>query len=263
MITREGGRGKGKGDEVDLSSWIGTGLGILAVGLGQWLSGGSLGQLIQFAALFVVIGGTLAATLLAHSASDILQALRALPLVYKESRPDDSPLIEEIIRLAVLARKEGVLALEPERAGIHDPLLRKSIKYVIDGFDPGAVREILEAEIRRSEDQEARAAQVFESAGSYAPTIGTLGAVLGLIQVMARLSDPTKIGEGIAVAFVATLYGVVLANLLLLPWAAKLKRRIEARLVSREIVKAGVLGILEGLNPHFLQERLQVFRGPS
>ena len=244
---------------MDASSWLGTALGLLAVLLGQWLSGGNLTQLFQFAALFVVIGGTLAATLLSYSTSDILCALRSVPAIYREERANHLPLVEEIVKLAIITRKEGMLAVEPIRAGIRDPLLKKSIKFVIDGFDAATVKEIIEAEIRRSEERESRAAQVFESAGNYAPTIGTLGAVIGLIQVMAKLNDPTKIGEGIAVAFVAVLYGVVLANLFLLPWAAKLKRRVDSRLVSKELVKAGVIGIQEGLNPHFLEERLKVF----
>src|SRR5262249_14470363 len=156
--------------------------------------------------------------------------------------------------IAAVARKEGVLAVETQREGIRNPLFKKSLKFVIDGFEPATVREIIDAEIQLAFEEEENAGKVFEGAGGYAPPIGIIGAVLGLIHVMAMLNDPSKIGEGIAVAFVATVYGVGIANLILIPWGTKLKRKAAQRMLVKEVVKLGVVGIQEGLNPHFLQE---------
>jgi chemotaxis protein MotA len=172
-------------------------------------------------------------------------------------------VIDEIVKAAAIVRKEGLLAVEPVRATFTDPLFKKIIKYVIDGFEANTVREIIETEIERGLEEDQNAAKVFESAGGFAPTIGILGAVLGLIHVMTMLSDPSKIGEGIAVAFVATIYGVGLANLILPPWSMKLKRKATERMVAREVVKMGVIGIQEGLNPSFLQEKLEVYAHQS
>lgn len=244
---------------MDIATLLGTLLGIGALVGGQLLEGGHIGQILQGTAALIVLGGTLGATLVAFPTADVLRAFRQLPSAYSEVNIDVRPLIEEIIRVAQVARKEGLLAIEPIRATIRNPLFKRSIKYVVDGFEPATVREIIEAEITMKLEDEENAARVFEGAGGYAPTIGILGAVLGLIHVMSMLNDPSRIGEGIAVAFVATVYGVGLANLLLLPWASKLKRKAALRLLEREVVKLGVVGIQEGANPNFLQERLLVY----
>jgi chemotaxis protein MotA len=244
---------------VDLSSILGTLLGLAGILGGQLLEGGHLGQIAQGTAALIVLGGTIGATLLAYPPEDIRRAFRLLPLVYLKVNQDPRPLIEEIVQVASVARKEGVLAVETTRGSIRNPLFRKAIKYVIDGFDQNTVREIIDAEIELVLEQEENAAKVFEGAGGFAPTIGILGAVLGLIHVLAMLNEPSKIGEGIAVAFVATVYGVALANLILIPWGTKLKRKAQQRTVLKQVVKLGVIGIQEGLNPHFLQEKLEVF----
>jgi chemotaxis protein MotA len=170
-------------------------------------------------------------------------------------RPD----IDEIIKIATVARKEGVLAVEGQRDSIKNAMFKKNIKYVIDGFEPNTVKEIIDTEIGLTFEEEEMAGKVFEGTGGYAPTIGIIGAVLGLIHVMSMLNDPSKIGEGIAVAFVATVYGVGLANMFLIPIGTKLKRKAQQRMIAKEVVKLGVIGIQEGLNPHFLQEKLEVF----
>lgn len=244
---------------MDFASVAGTGLAVAAVFGGQIWMGGGTGQLLQSGAAFIVLGGTAAAVLLSSPFSDIKRALGMMPLVFWKVEVDVRPLIEEITSLAAVARKEGVLAVESQRASIKDPLLKKSIKYVIDGFDAATVREIIDAQIILATDQDESAVRVFEGAGAYAPTIGVIGAILGLMQVLSMLNDPSKIGEGIAASFIATLYGIVLANLVFLPWSAKLKRKVAQRMVSKEVVKLGVVGIQEGLNPHFLQEKLEVF----
>jgi chemotaxis protein MotA len=244
---------------LDLAAFVGTLLGLGAVLGGQVLEGGSIAQITQLTAGLIVFGGTFGAMFLSFPMSDIRRAFGLLPRVYFDDPVEPRPLIDEIVAAATVARKEGVLALENQKSKLSDPMLRRGLQFVVDGFEPATVREILEAEIDQIRAEEDAAARVFEAAGGYAPTVGILGAVLGLIHVMSMLSEPSKIGEGIAVAFVATVYGVAAANLLLIPWGTKLRRRAALRARSRELVMVGILGIQEGLNPTFLREKLQVY----
>lgn len=245
---------------MDLASLIGTLLGISAVVGGQVLEGGHVSQIMQGTAALIVLGGTFGAMLVSFPQDDIMRAFKLLPLIYKKVDLDVRPVIDEIIRIATIARKEGVLAVEGQRDSIQNPLFKKSIKYVIDGFEPNTVKEIIDTEIYLAFEEEEAAGKVWEGGGGYAPTIGIIGAVLGLIHVMSLLnSNPDGIGDGIAVAFVATVYGVGIANLLMIPWGTKLKRKAAQRMMAKEVVKLGVVGIQEGLNPHFLQEKLEVF----
>ena len=244
---------------MDIASIIGSLMGISAVVGGQILEGGHIGQILQGTAALIVFGGTFGAMLLSFPVQDIKKAIGMIPVIYKNVDLDVRPTIDEIIRIATIARKEGVLAVEGQRDGIQNPLFKKTIKYVIDGFEPNTVKEIIDSEIYLVFEEEENAGKVWEGAGGYAPTIGIIGAVLGLIHVMSMLSDPSRIGEGIAVAFVATVYGVGIANMFLIPWGTKLKRKAAQRMLSKEVVKLGVIGIQEGLNPHFLHEKLEVY----
>lgn len=245
---------------MDLASLIGTLLGISSILGGQVLEGGHISSIMQGTAGLIVIGGTLGAMFLSYPQGDVKKAFSLIPVIYKNVNLDVRPLIDEIIRIATIARKEGVLAVEGQRESILDPLFKKTIKYVIDGFEPNTVKEIIDTEIFLAFEEEEAAGKVFEGAGGYAPTIGIIGAVLGLIHVMENLGGGMdKLGAGIAVAFVATVYGVGIANLLLIPWGTKIKRKATQRMVAKEVVKLGVVGIQEGLNPHFLQEKLEVF----
>ena len=248
---------------LDLVAFLGTVIGLSAVVGGQWLEGGSLGQIAQLTAALIVAGGTAGAVLLSFPFSEIRRAWKLFPQIYWAPDLDVPSLIDEIIRIATLARKEGVLAIETQKQSIQNPMFRRCVQFVIDGFEPATVREILEAEIDAAQERDEAAAQIFEAAGGYSPTIGILGAVLGLIHVLSMLDDPSKIGEGIAVAFVATIYGVAFANLLFLPWGSRLRRRAAERASFQELVMQGVLGIQEGLNPHFLREKLRVFDAES
>jgi chemotaxis protein MotA len=244
---------------MDLASIIGIFLGVTAVVGGQIMEGGHIGQILQGTAAIIVFGGTFGAMLVAFPAGDIKRAFKMLPSIFSEVNLDVRPDIDEIIKIATIARKEGVLAVEGQRESIANPMLKKAIKYVIDGFEPNTVKEIIDTEIYLAFEEEENAGKVFEGAGGFSPTIGIIGAVLGLIHVMSMLNDPSKIGEGIAVAFVATVYGVGLANLFLIPIGTKMKRKAQQRMIAKEVVKLGVVGIQEGLNPHFLQEKLEVF----
>lgn len=244
---------------MDLASVIGTIMGITGVVGGQLLEGGHIGQIMQGTAAIIVFGGTFGAMLLAFPVQDVKKAFSMIPSIYKNVNIDVRPTIDEIIRIATIARKEGVLAVEGQRESIQDPLFKKSIKFVIDGFEPNTVKEIIDTEIYLAFEEEENAGKVFEGAGGFSPTVGIIGAVLGLIHVMAMLNDPSKIGEGIAVAFVATVYGVGAANLLFIPWGTKMKRKATQRMMAKEVVKLGVVGIQEGLNPAFLKEKLEIF----
>lgn len=244
---------------MDLMSVVGTILGLTAVFGGALLEGLHAGDLLIGTAAMIVFGGTFAAMMVSFPPQDVKRALGMIPLIYKKVDLDVRPIIDEIIRIATVARKEGVLAVEGQRESIQDPLFKKTIKYVIDGFEPNTVKEIIDTEIYLSFEETEAAGKVWEGAGGYSPTIGIIGAVLGLIHVMKSLDDPSKIGSGIAVAFVATVYGVGAANLILIPWGTKLKRKAAQLMLAKEVVKLGVVGIQEGLNPHFLQEKLEVF----
>ncbi len=244
---------------MDLASVLGILLTLSAVLGGQFLNGGNLTDIFQLSAAVVVLFGTVGAVLLSHPLSDIQRALSYFPRVFSDSGHQAQALIQEIVKVATIIRKEGLLAIEAEMQGKGDPLFKRTVKYIIDGYDQNAVREIIDSDIQLGLEADLRAARVFETAGSYAPAIGVIGAVLGLIQVMTLLSEPSKLGAGIAAAFTSSLYGMALAQLLLLPCATKLKRTASDRKLPKEMVKLGVLGIQEGLNPSLIQEKLEVF----
>lgn len=248
---------------MDFASVLGSVLMVVAILGGQAMVGGSVDQLVQPGALWIVVGGTFAACLLAFPGAEVRAALGALPGLFGTVNRDLAPLIDEVAKMAALARKEGVLAVESQRMQLRNAAFKRNLKYVVDGFDPTAVREILETELQLVADQEEQASRVLEAAGTYAPPIGVVGAIVALIQVMTHLNDPAKLGVGIAGAFVASFYGVALANFLFLPGANKVRRQAAYRSVERELVKMGVLGIQDGMNPHFLQEKLKVFLAQS
>ena len=241
----------------DTLSLIGLPLALAAIIGGHVLEQGSLGSLFQGAAALIVFGGTLGAVLLSHPLREVREAGRSLRHVFVDDLPPASQVLEAIGRLAVKARKDGILSLEDELDGLSDPFMRRGLRLAVDGTNPTTLRAMLEAENDGREEYEERPARVFEAAGGYAPTIGILGAVLGLIHVMENLSDPGKLGAGIAVAFVATVYGVGSANLVLLPVAAKLRGRALRRARRRDVILEGVLAIQEGQNPRLIDQKLR------
>lgn len=244
---------------MDRSSIIGITLGVAAIVAGNVLEGGNVGSIVQGTAAAIVFGGTLGATLLSFPFSDVRRAAASLKGVFFGGRPDPDPVIRRIVDFAVTGRRNGLVALEPEVEGIEDVFFRRAIRLSIDGMNPKLLRETLEREIATYEDEKRRVAKVYETAGGFAPTVGILGAVLGLIHVMENLTDPSKLGAGIAVAFVATIYGVGSANLVLLPLSKKLNNRLNDELCQREMILEGVLGIQSGVNPYYLEQRLRSF----
>lgn len=242
---------------IDFNSVAGILLAVIALAAGQILEGGHIGSLLQLAAFVIVVGGTLAAVLLQSQVKIFTNGMRmSIWILYPPSlSPQNS--IKQIIHWAQISRKEGLLALESHAETVTDPLARKGLQLLADGSQPDKLREVMEIECYSLESYQRQSVKIWEAAGGYAPTIGILGAVLGLIHVMENLSDPERLGDGIAVAFVATVYGVALANLVFLPVAAKLKSIIEDYAVMREILVDGLVAIAEGENPRLIESRLK------
>lgn len=244
---------------MDRASIMGVILGIAAVVGGTMLGGSRIETILQPTAALIVFGGTLGATLLSFPFSDVLKALAALRTVFFSKDNDPDMIIRDAVRFSILARRKGLIALEPEIGKLENAFFAKALRLALDGTDPKLLREIMGQENLTHEEEHRRIAKVYDTAGGFAPTIGIVGAVLGLIHVMENLSDPSKLGAGIAVAFVATIYGVGTANLLLLPVSKKLVHLLNRDLVLREMTIEAVLGIQSGINPHYLEERLKVF----
>ena len=230
--------------------------GILA---GLLLEGGSIAQIVQPTAAMIVFGGTIGAVMVQFPLPVVIKSFRALAGVFLDSEADLQIVIKEIVGYANKARKEGIISLDSELPKIQDPFLKKSLMLAVDGSEPQELRNLMELELENQEAHEERIPQVFESAGGFSPTIGIIGAVLGLIQVMQHLDNITEVGKGIAVAFVATIYGVGAANLIFLPSAGKLKIRMQASQQKRAMLLEGVIAILEGLNPRMVETKLQGF----
>jgi len=241
---------------MDKLSIIGLLLAAVAIIGGQMLEGGNIGSLVQLAAFLIVIGGTLAAVMVQSPLPVFRDALKLARWVLLPPAFDAEGIIARVAEWAASARRDGMLALENQVAATADPFIRNGLQMLVDGFEPQRIREAFDVETEAWEERHRAAAKVWEAAGGYAPTIGILGAVLGLIHVMENLSDPNKLGGGIAVAFVATVYGVGTANLLFLPIASKLKMLIGREVRRREIVADGLLGIANGENPKLIESRL-------
>ncbi len=246
---------------MDKISIVGLVLGIGTIVLGQVLEGGHIGSLFQPTALLIVIGGTLGAVMLQSPLSTFMDGMRMVRWVFVPPPISPKGVIDQITKWSHLSRKEGLLALEGQIAALRDPFSRKGLQLLIDGAEPDRLREVLEVDIGTYEAQLKLSAKIWESAGGYAPTIGILGAVMGLIHVMENLSDPSKLGAGIAVAFVATIYGVGSANLIFLPVAKKLLANIERLVGVREMMLDGLVGIANGENPRIIESRLQGYFG--
>lgn len=230
---------------------------------GLLLEGGSIQDIAQFTAALIVLGGTFGAVMVNTPIVVLKGAMKRLMAVFFEKDQNEMELIEEIIRYATKARKNGLVSLEQEADETHNPFLRKALTLAVDGSDLQELRRMMELQISLEESRAESEAGVFEAAGGYAPTIGIIGAVLGLIQVMKDLSDIKAVGHGIAVAFVATVYGVAAANVFFLPAAAKIKARVRREAEIKELMLDGVLAIVEGLNPKLIRSKLEAYVHPA
>jgi chemotaxis protein MotA len=242
---------------MDLLSVFGLLLGLIAVVIGQYLEGGHLSTLVNGPALLIVVGGTLGATMVQSPLPVFTRALRMSGWVL---RPPVLPLdvaMKELIHWCRVARRDGLLGLEGIVESVRNPYARKSLQLLIDGNEPTVIRETLQIDTAVREQRDLLAAKVFDSMGGYAPTLGILGAVIGLIHVMNNLSDPSLLGQGIGVAFVATVYGVGFANLVFLPIGVKLRTLVRQETRLEEMIAIGITAIADGENPRVVESRLQ------
>ena len=244
---------------MDIFAVIGLFLGLGFILTGQAMEGGNIGQLLQITAAFIVLGGTTGAVVLSFPPNVLMSAIKMLKNVFMPPKTDFNALITEIGGFATKARKEGIIALEKEANNASDSLLTLGLGAVADGTDPTLVREMMENQIEQFENHVNNAAKVFESFGGYSPTLGIIGAVLGLIQVMQNLSDPSKLGAGIAVAFVATIYGLFAANLIMIPISTRIKFIYQNVFLSKNIILEGVLSIQAGESPVLIERKLRSF----
>lgn len=242
---------------MDSISLAGIALGLAAILVGQVLEGGHLSSLLQPTAFLIVVGGTAGAVMLQSPLNVFVAGLKMAKWVFVPPMVGHRTIIDQVSAWSTVARKEGLLVLEGQIAGLGDPFMRRGLQMLVDGVEPGRLREVLEIEIDTWEGQLRQHAKIWEGAGGYAPTIGIIGAVMGLIHVMENLSDPSKLGAGIAVAFVATIYGVGLANLVFLPIAKKLQAHIATLVAQREMFVDGLVGIASGDNPRIVESRME------
>jgi chemotaxis protein MotA len=244
---------------MDLATIVGLALAVGAILGGQLLEGGHIGSIMQPTAAIIVFGGTFGACLVQFPMGIAIASLKAVSQAFFDTKINNREIIAEIVRFANKARKEGIISLEAETKDASDPFLKKALTMAVDGVEPKILRETMEMEITNMEEEAEHPVKFWEAAGGYSPTIGIIGAVLGLIHVMENLADPSKLGSGIAVAFVATVYGVSMANIVYLPIAGKLKVKAKAQMVGKEIMLVGVISILEGENPRLIEDKLKSF----
>lgn len=241
---------------MDRLSVIGAILAIAALLVGSVLKGAGLSALWSPAAFVIVIVGTFAAILLQTSMPTFKRALKIVRWVFQPPAQDRAAVIAQIVEWSTTARKQGLLGLEAQVEAQPDPFLRKGLQMVVDGVEPESIRQVLEIELHGQSSRDLAAAKVWEGMGIYSPTLGIIGAVLGLIAVMKNLADPSKLGHGIAAAFTATIYGIGAANLALLPIATKLKGLINSQTEEREMIVEGLIAIAQGENPRNIEARL-------
>jgi chemotaxis protein MotA len=244
---------------MDIASIIGILLAFLGILAGMVIEGGSLSQVTQPTAAMIVVGGTMGAVLLQFPMIVVLAALKDVLKVFFNSGPDGEKTLHQIVTFAIKARKLGIISIDEDLGQVTDPFLKQALMLAVDGVEPSEVRKIMQLELENRSEIDENVPAVFEAAGGYSPTVGIIGAVLGLIQVMQHLDNIDEVGRGIATAFVATIYGVGLANLICLPIAGKLKIRHRQEQMIKEMMLEGVVSILEGMNPRMVETKLQTY----
>ncbi|MBI4819587.1 MAG: flagellar motor protein [Deltaproteobacteria bacterium] len=244
---------------MDLATVIGVLLGFGAVIAGFHLEGGHLASIVQPTAALIVCGGTLGAVLVQFPLAQVIGAAAGMKKLIIPPGANLAVLSAKLVELAQKARRDGVVSLEAEADEEDDPLLKKALELAVDGLDSRSIRDTMDVALSSMDEHGEGESRVFEAAGGYSPTVGILGAVLGLIHVMQNLSDPAKLGAGIAVAFVGTIYGVGLANLFALPVAGKLKTRHQEAMLKAELIVTGICSIVDGENPRMIERKLAGF----
>jgi chemotaxis protein MotA len=254
--TTANGSGRGR---IQWGSAAAIAVGVAIVVVGQALDGGTFSALLQGPAALIVFGGTCAATLVSYSPATVREALRAAADTFRGSDDNLDELSAQLVALSIRAHRRGLLALEAEADAVEDPFLRNGLALAIDGVSSDTLRDALNVERLAQESREDVPARVFEAAAGYAPTLGILGAVLGLIRVMEHLATPAALGSGIAMAFVATVYGVGSANLVLLPIAARLRERAATASRRRDLVTEALIDVQQRINPRLVAQKARGF----
>lgn len=248
---------------MDLATLVGLVLGWISVLGGALLKGGQLSYYLSIPSFILVMGGTLGATMISYSLKQMTDLPKVTMQAFFQKKVDLAGTINNLIRFADRARREGLLALESEVEGVGDPFMVKGMRLIVDGTDPALVREILETELAFLEERHKVGEGIYNTLAGFSPTLGIIGTVISLINMMTQLEDPSKMGHMLAAAFIATLYGVAFANLLFLPLANKLKARSTEEVLLRTIIIEGTLGIQAGENPRIIEEKLRSFLPPS
>jgi chemotaxis protein MotA len=244
---------------MDILSVLGLIIGFGAILGGQYLEGGHIDSIMNAVALLIVLGGTLGAVMLQTPLNTFVRALNMLVWIFFPPQNSPEKALDKILSWSVIARKEGLFKLESAAEFEENLFAQKGLQLISDGATPEMIRDILESDMDIQEYNDLQSAKVFEAMGGYSPTIGIIGAVLGLIHVMGNLADPSSLGAGIAVAFIATIYGVALANLLFLPISGKLKTLIQRRASLQIMIIEGLVGVADGDNPRNIESRLQAY----
>jgi len=244
---------------MDKATWFGLLVGFGGILAGNMIEGGHVSSLMQLTAFIIVIAGTVGAVMVSSSEKDLKTGIALAKKAFFNDESNLKRSIEEVVDCARIAKKETLLAVEPRLIRIQDPFLKKILRNVVDGTEPQAIRDIFETEIDVEEEELMGGAKIWADAGGFAPTIGIIGAVLGLIHVMGNLTDTSKLGGGIAVAFVATVYGVASANLLFLPMGNKLKKRIQKHSREKQMILEGALMIAASAQPFVIQQKMQAY----
>lgn len=243
----------------DIAAVLGTGLAALSIVGGHLFEGGYMYQIVQPTAALIVFGGTVAGILVQFSWEAFIQAGKDTRDILQPPKQDLRETMDTILELAKLARRQGLVAIDREAQKIADPFLQRALRLTADGIEPKALRQALQMQIKNVKSERITSSKIYEAGGGYSPTIGVLGAVMGLIHVMGHLTEPDKLGAGIAVAFVATLYGVGVANLFLLPIAGKLKTLLEKRVKRMELIIEGAAAIAASENPLIVEQKLTTY----
>ncbi len=244
---------------MDIASIGGITLALIGILAGMMIEGGNIAQITQPTAAMIVVGGTLGAVMLQFPVNILLAAAKAVARVFFHKGSNGEATLSQLVAFAYKARKSGIVSLDADLPAITDPFLKQALTLAVDGTEPSEVRKIMQLELDNKSEIEEKIPAVFEAAGGYSPTVGIIGAVLGLIQVMKNLANIDEVGRGIATAFVATIYGVAMANLLCLPAAGKLKFRHREDQRIKEMILEGVISIIEGMNPRMIETKLRTF----
>ena len=245
---------------MDLVTLGGLFIGLAGIIGGMILEGGHVGSIVQGTAAIIVFGGTIGAVLVSTTKEDLRVGLSLFKLGFGEDKTHSTEvIIKEMVEAAQIARRESILALDTRVNRFTHPFMRSVFRFVIDGADPNALRDVYESQIDMEEENMVAGAKIYADAGGFAPTIGIIGAVLGLIHVMSNLSDTSKLGSGIAVAFVATIYGIASANLFFIPLGNKIKRKIRRQVEIKTMILEGAISIMTGMNPIIIEEKLRSY----